>query len=183
MVSCWGHMGPFWIQRGAPTERPRSAHGGAAPNALAPKCIPLPPKLQRSQKNCFMGAAQDIFLKFCAKVTSQGYPKSLKLQYSHWNIAISPSCPKIPKWCQRVPKKLQSETLELPQWFKVVPSGTLRAPRGAQSDPKCPQMCKRVTLGNVLEHVLDPKWPNCLTGHHFWFVFGRYRPVPRPHFY
>ena len=77
-------------------------------------------------KNCFKGAAYDILLIVCEKVTSQGSPKWSDLQYYHGNIAISTRCPKLSKWCQKIPKKLQNETLGLPKCSKVEPSGILR---------------------------------------------------------
>ncbi len=75
-------------------------------------------------------ATSDVLLNLCKNMPSQGPSKWSKLYYSHENIAIFAGCPESPKCHQKVSKKLQNETLGLPESPKVEPSGTLRTPTG-----------------------------------------------------
>ena len=74
-----------------------------------------------------------------------------KLQYSHGDIAMFTRCPKLPKWCQKIPKRFQNETLGLPKCSKVEPSGILRV---AKVPPKSAKKSPCETLGSPR----PPKW-------------------------
>ena len=93
-------------------------------------------------------------MSFCEKVMSQGSPKSSKLQYSHWDIAISTRCPKLPI---NGAKRYQKGSKMRPLGSQSMQSGAKWDPKGGKSATK---MSKKVTLRNPGEPQatkIDPK--------------------------